>query len=153
MKAALKVMLCMLLCWPKTSEADICGMAAVNEPSYQYSIKFCCCVTDGSRVAVWQNGVWHGSAYEAKVWNWIPPWGKKYTHWHSLMPAEYLCWPDSGCEHREVVGGVFQQWCWWKLQWVTSAFYKIADFSECSMQALVHHWWKGIANGVDCVEE
>jgi len=30
-----------------TSEADGGGMAAEVEPSYQYSVTFCCCVTDG----------------------------------------------------------------------------------------------------------
>jgi len=38
-----------LLCWPMTSEADICGMEVEVEPFHQYSIAFCCCVTDGSR--------------------------------------------------------------------------------------------------------
>ena len=33
----------------------------------QYSITFCCRVT-----GIWQNDVWHGSAYEQKVWNLIP---------------------------------------------------------------------------------
>jgi len=63
-------------------EADVDGMAAEVEPFQQYSIPCCCSVTDGSRGAVWQNGVWHGSAYEAKGWNWIPAWGKNSTHWH-----------------------------------------------------------------------
>jgi len=26
---------------------------------------------------IWQNGIWCGGAYEAKVCNWIPPWGKR----------------------------------------------------------------------------
>ena len=56
----------MLLCWPTTSEADVGSMIVEGEPSCQYSITFCCCVIDGSRGAVWQNGIWHGSAYEAK---------------------------------------------------------------------------------------
>ena len=30
---------------------------------------------------------------------------------------------------------------------------KIADFYECGMQALVHHWWKCIANIDDYSEE
>jgi len=33
-------------------EADIGGMAVEAEPSQQYSILLCCCVTDGSRGAV-----------------------------------------------------------------------------------------------------
>jgi hypothetical protein len=64
------------LCWPKTSEADVGDMAPEVEPSRQYSVKFCCRATDDSRGAVWRNGVWHVSAYEAKVCNWIPPCGK-----------------------------------------------------------------------------
>jgi len=51
------------------SEADGGGVAVEAESSHQYSIACCCCVTDGSRGAVRQNGVWHGSAYEAKMWN------------------------------------------------------------------------------------
>jgi len=76
-----KVMPPGLWCWPMTLEADVGGMAVQSVPSYQYSIMFCCYVTDGSRGAVWQNGTWCWSAYEAKVWNWIPPWQKK---WHPL---------------------------------------------------------------------
>ena len=40
------------------------GTVEKFEPSHQYSIKFCCCVTDDSREAVWQNDIWHGSEYE-----------------------------------------------------------------------------------------
>ena len=32
---------------------------------------------DGSREAVWQDGMWHGSVSEAKVCSYIPPCGKK----------------------------------------------------------------------------
>ena len=61
------------------------SMAVEVEPSHQYSITCCCRVTDGSRGAVWQNGIWHGSASEAKVENWIPPCDKNSTHWHSSV--------------------------------------------------------------------
>jgi hypothetical protein len=37
----------------------------------------CCRAIDSSTEAVWQNGVWYGSAYEAEVCYWIPPCGKK----------------------------------------------------------------------------
>ena len=57
-----------------------------------------------------QKGVWHRSMDEAKVWNWIPPCRKNCTHWHSLMLAECLWRPNSGCENSEAVSGVFQQW-------------------------------------------
>jgi len=53
---ALKVMP-ILLCWLTMSEADVDGMAAEVESSHQYSILFCCHVTDGSRGAIQQNGV------------------------------------------------------------------------------------------------
>ena len=41
-----------LLCWPTKSEADVGDMAVEVEPSRQYSIKFCCRVTDDNRGAV-----------------------------------------------------------------------------------------------------
>ena len=67
-----KVIPPVLLCWP-TSEIDDEGMEVEAEPSYPYAVTFCCYVTNGSRGAVWQNGTWQGSAYEAKVCHWIPP--------------------------------------------------------------------------------
>ena len=57
MRAALKLLPPMLICWPMTSQAGVGGMAMEAEPSHQYFITFCCCATDGSRGAVWQNGV------------------------------------------------------------------------------------------------
>ena len=55
---------------------------------HQYFIILCCCVMDGSRGAVWQNGIWRASANEVRGWNWIPPCGKKMApigiHWHLL---------------------------------------------------------------------
>ena len=65
----LKVMPPDLLCRSTTSEADGGGMVVAIEPYHQYSVTCCCCVTDGSRGAVSQNGIWHGSASEAKVWH------------------------------------------------------------------------------------
>ena len=56
-RAAPKIMPPILLCWPAMTEADIGGMAVEAEPSHQYSIIFCCHVTDGSRGAVGQNGI------------------------------------------------------------------------------------------------
>ena len=51
-RAALEVMTPVLLCRPVASEADVGGMAVEVEPSHQYSVPCCCCVTDGSRGAV-----------------------------------------------------------------------------------------------------
>ena len=50
------------------SEVDVGGMVVEAESSHQYSVTFCCCETDGSRGAVWQNDVQCGSVYEAKGW-------------------------------------------------------------------------------------
>ena len=47
-----KLMPPILLCRPRTSEADVGDMAAEVEPSPQYSVKFCCRTTDDSRGAV-----------------------------------------------------------------------------------------------------
>ena len=57
MRAALKVMLPTLFCWPMTSETDGGDVAVQVEQFHQYPITFYCCVTNGSRGAVWQNGV------------------------------------------------------------------------------------------------
>jgi len=116
------------------------------ESSHQHSIAFCCCETDGSRGAVWHNGIWHGSAYEGKVCPWIPLCRSNGTHWHSSTLAEHLWRPESGCEHSEVLSGAFQQWRQW--HWVTSTG---ADCYKHSMQALLHYWWQWVANSSDCV--
>jgi len=93
-----------------TSEVDVGVMVVGVDTSCQYSITLHHCAVDGRRGAVWQNGVWHGNAYEAKMWNWIPPCRNSGTHWHSLTLAEYLWRPSSGSWHSEAVGGGFQQW-------------------------------------------
>jgi len=71
---------------------------------------------------------------------------KNGTLWHSLVLSERLWKPNSGCEHSEVGGSALQQ----RSQWGTSTG---ADYYSHSIQALVHHWWKRIANGDDCVEK
>lgn len=42
------------------------------------NVQFCCCLMDGSKGAVWQNGLWHGRACEANYITYILP---IYTHW------------------------------------------------------------------------
>ena len=111
-----------LLCWLTMSEADG-GMAAEGEPSHQNSIRFSCCVTDGSRGAVW-----HRSVYEAKVCNLFPPWGKNSSHRHSSMLVECLWRPSRGWQHSEAVGGAFQQW--WQ---------EVKD-KPCSGQSYIFLW-------------
>jgi len=95
-----------------------------------------------------QKGIWHGSAYEAKAWNWILPYGKNCTNWHSLMLAEHLQRSNGGCEHSEAVGGALQQW--WQCQWVISTD---ADFYEHGIQALVHPGLKCIDKVGDYTEK
>ena len=97
-------------CWPMMSAVDVDGIAVEAESSCQHSIPFCCCLTDGSREAVWQNGIWCWNEYEAKVCHWIPLCGKNSTHWHSLVLAEHSWRPNSDYEHSEVVCGAFQLW-------------------------------------------
>ena len=92
-----------------TSEVDGGGGAVEVCLSQQYSVTFCWHATDGSRGAVWQNGVWDGSACKAKVCHWTPPWGKDGIHWHSSTLAEHLWRPNIGYENSEVVSDVFQQ--------------------------------------------
>ena len=124
--AAPKAMPPILFSWPMTSEADVSGMAVRVEPSHQYSLPVVCCVTDGSRGAVWCNGLWYGSAYKAKVCHWIYPCRNNDTHWHSSTLVEWLWRLKSGCEHREVVSGAFQQWqqqherraTFWMAKWI-----------------------------------
>ena len=66
---------------PTVSEVEV-DMVVEVEPSHPHSITGCYCVTDGSRGAVWQIGVWHRTAYRAKVWHWISPCRKNSTLWH-----------------------------------------------------------------------
>jgi len=87
--------------------------------------------------AVWQNGIWYGSANEAKRWNWIPPCWKNCTHWHSLM--QWMLAQGGGEWHVPAVATVT-----WKTRLISDSH---ADFYEHSMQALVHAWQRCIANG------
>jgi len=109
-RAAVKVMPPILLCWPMKATVNGGNMAVDVEPSCQYSITCWCCAIDGSRGAIWQNGIWHASVYGAKVRHWNPPCGKNGTHWHSLTLAEHLWRLNSGWVHCEAMGGMFQQW-------------------------------------------
>ena len=133
-------MLPILLCWPITSEVDVGGMAEEVESSHQYSITFCCCVTNGSRGPVWQNGIWHGSVYEAKGCHWILP---ADLQWCLLN----VYGQSSVCERSEAVGGAFQQW----FQWLVLDGH--TDFYECDMYANVHCWGKHKGNGGAYVEK
>ena len=67
-----KIVSPILSCWPMTAAVDVGGMAVEAE---QYPVMFCDSVTGG----IWHNGVWNGSAYEAKVCHWISACRKNCT--------------------------------------------------------------------------
>jgi len=73
MRVAPKAMPPILWWRPTTSESDVGCMAVEVVSSHQYSIMFGFHVTYGSRGAVWYNDILHGSAYESKMCQWIPP--------------------------------------------------------------------------------
>jgi len=108
------------------------GMAVEVESSLQYSITLYCCVTDGSRGSVRQNGIWHGSVYEVKVCHWIPPSGKK---WHPLTFI-IACW--TLMETTQWGSG----WCISAVVTVTVGHFCWCGFLQVCHAALVHRWWK-----------
>jgi len=136
-----------LLYRPLTSEADVGGTAIEVKPSHQYSSTLCCHVTFGSRRAVWENSICHGSTDETRVCNWISLYGKNCTHWHSSVLYECLWKSNSGCEYSETVVGVFLRavatmtashlcWCWFLWVW-----YK----GSCSLLAMTVEKWCFVA--------
>jgi len=145
MRAAAKLPLPILLCWPTTSEVDVGGMAVEVEPYRQYYVACCCHVTDGSRGAVWHNGAWHGTANEVKVCRWIPSWRK--------ITSIDTCW--TFMETKEWMRA--QRGSGWCVSAVATAMRKTRcvpdSFYEHGMQALVYHWQKCVTNGGDCVEQ
>ena len=122
------------------------GMAADVVFFHRHSITFYCCARDDDGGAVWQNGVWRESVYEAKMWNWIPPYGKKCHHWHSLTLAELLWRSNSGCEHSEAVGGAFQQQ--WQ-QCERQAMFQTATHSSHTIKWSVS-WSVHLCESVNC---
>ena len=85
--------------------------------------------------------IWHGSAYEVKVWNWIPPWGRKCP-WHSPTLVEHL-WTWNG---------MWEQWCsgWYVSAMVTVTvghhlwcrFVQVRRTGSCSLLVKMHsQWW------------
>ena len=79
---------------------QLTGTVYISMYVVELSFGICCCETDGSRGTVTK-------------WCFTSPWWKKCTHWHSMMLAEYLWRPNSGCKYNEVLHGAFQQWWQW----------------------------------------
>ena len=104
-RATPKVIPPTLLCWPTVSEADVDGIAVEAEPSHQYSVTCCCCVTVGSRGAVWQNGVWHGSVCEVKLCDWIPLCRRKNALMDIYCHSLNVYWED-----QKVDVGTVRRW-------------------------------------------
>jgi len=125
-RAAPKVMPLILVCWITMSEVDVGGVAVVVEPSHQHPMTFCCCVTDGSRGAVWHNGVWRGSVYEAKgVELNSSMWKKQYQ----LIFLD-ACWMLKKTK----------QWMWahWSRRWCVSAVVTAGHFCCCRFLQAQH---------------
>ena len=141
---------------PTTSGADVCDEAVEVEPSHQYSITFCCHVTDGRRGAVWQVDVWHGIVYEAKVCYWMNPFiqKKNCTHWHSLMLAK-------------LASVHWKQWCQsWNvtvsIRWIPrmltqeqkeqcaglSGTTELIQGWRWQFLGLQHYWWWGVVSSL-----
>jgi len=100
-RAALKVIPPVLLSKLTTSETDSGGMAA------EVSANFCDILLLGNRwqqrgcVTKWRltwKCVW---SKDVEINSSIPPCRKNYTHWPSLMLAEHLWRPSSGCQHHD----------------------------------------------------
>lgn len=85
MRAVLKTVPLILLCWPTTSEANGGGIAVELEPSHQFLLHFAA-VWHGSRGAIWHN--------EAKMWHLIPQvkqyWLMKWHCYSSINPYSIL---------------------------------------------------------------
>ena len=114
---------------PTVSKVDG-GMAVEDEPSHQYSITFCCCATDGSRGAVWQNIIWHRSIYGTQEWIWIPPCRKK---WHPLTFIN-ACWMS--VESKQWIGA---QWGGeWRVSAVAIAMWKTSHGPDGHTQLSCH---------------
>ena len=124
---------------------DVGCLAVEVEPSHQYSIPFCCHVTDGSRGAVWHNGIWCGSVCERKVCHWISPRWKK---WHSLTSVD-ACRKlmETKKWMRAQRGGR-----WWKPK-TGGRPHLCRFFYKYGMQALVHCRQKCVANVDDYFEK
>jgi len=74
---------------------------------HRYPATCWCRVTDGSRGAVWQNGVWHGSEYEGVPLN--------SSTWEKMAPSDIIdaCWTFMDTKQMWAqwgMHGAFQQW-------------------------------------------
>ena len=131
MRSAPKVMPPISSCWPMISEVDVGNMAVGAEPFHQYPITCCCCGTDDSRAADWQNGtemevhLKQRHAFEQK-WHPLP---FINAHWMFMETQEWMWaqWGSRWCVSAVAIVGRLCRYIFW---WGT--------------QALVCCWWKCI---------
>ena len=117
-KTAPKVMPSILLCYPTMPKVNIGGMVAEAEPFLQYPIAFCCHVTDCSRGAVWQNGVWHGSACKQRCVT-------KFLHAEKMAPTDIHRYLLSISRDQPVDVSTMRQWdSGWCVSAVATALWK-----------------------------
>ena len=117
-------------------------------------------MTDGSRGAVWLNGIWHGRALVAKVCHWIPLCGKKLQLSTLIVSCWILMETNNGCEHSEAVGYEFQQ-CYsdvkdeprfthichttkWRASWSAHPC-QLIDYDKATMDG-AECWFQSIGN-------
>ena len=103
MRAAPKVISRILLRWTMRSEADVADTAVEAEPSQQYSIMFCCHVTDGSGVLTK-----YVSDMELRM---KKRYATEFLHVEKIAPIDihrHLLKSKSECECSEALRGAFQ---------------------------------------------
>ena len=131
-RAALKVMPPVSLCWSTIAEAGFAGMMVVVEPSQQYSIKFCCQVSN-----VWQNGVWHESTYE----QWC---GTQFLHAGKMAPIDIHWSLLKVYRDKTVTVNTVRLWVLQSSNDAVIAAMKqgspLVQIFEWSMQALANGW-------------
>ena len=124
--------------WPKTSEADVNGMAVEAEPSFI----FCWHVTDGSRGAVWLTG-WHLT--------WKYRWSKRLSLISSMLKKKLAPIDIHQC-FLNTQGD--QMWTQWGSGWCISAVVtvtmdefhlwrvlQVQHADSHSSLAKMHSWW------------
>ena len=145
MRAAQKLMLPILLCWPMTSELDTGSTAVEVESSCWHSITFRC-PTDGQcgRMVlmwkcIWSKNVSLNSFMCNKMAPTDIPWCLLNADGDQTVDVSTVRWwverfssGDSNVKYKPHSG---------------------RQIFTSGMQALVHHWWKHIPNGGNYVKK
>lgn len=125
------------------SEADVGVMEVEAEPSHQYTTIFCCHET-AAEGSLTKKNIWYRNAYEAKVRHWISPCRIKNwptdINWHLLH-----VYGDKTVEVAQWDSRMLQQW-WQRCERLAMFQTVMQIFTEHSIPALVHQWWKCITD-------